>query len=170
MKTIYECSQSRGMKWLTVAGLLIIVSAIVYEVWCLIQGMALWIGITVIVILLATLIAVFLCYPQYIITDDAGIGIHTAFRTRTIPYSNIRAIVRLDEDFMKWNNTVRVFGIGGMMGNIGFFRSKKIGNYQAYVTDKSKAFLIIRHDGQPIAISVSEPDEFLPYYLKGGNE
>ena len=39
---------------------------------------------------------------------------------------------------------------------------------KAYVTDSAKSFIIYRKSGKPVAISVSEPDEFMPYYLKGG--
>lgn len=168
MKTIYECSHSKAMKRLSIAGILIITGAIVYEIWCVQQGMDLWIGITVTLILLAALVSVFMLHPQYIIADDEGIGIHTLVRTRKIPYSDIERIERAGENFMRWDNTVRLFGIGGMFGNIGWFRSSETGTYQAYVTDRTKAFIIYRKSGKPIAISVSEPDEFMPYYLKGG--
>lgn len=170
MKTIYECSHSKAMKRLSIAGILIITGAIVYEIWCVQQGMDLWIGITVTLILLAALVSVFMLHPQYIIADDEGIGIHTLIRTRKIPYSDIERIERAGENFMRWDNTIRLFGIGGMFGNIGWFRSSETGTYQAYVTDRTKAFIIYRKSGKPIAISVSEPDEFMPYYLKGGNQ
>ena len=168
MKTIYECSHSKAMKRLSIAGILIITGAIVYEIWCVQQGMDLWIGITVTLILLAALVSVFMLHPQYIIADDEGIGIHTLIRTRRIPYSDIERIERAGENFMRWDNTIRLFGVGGMLGNIGWFRSSETGTYQAYVTDRTKAFIIYRKSGKPIAISVSEPDEFMPYYLKGG--
>jgi len=52
--------------------------------------------------------------------------------------------------------------------HIGLFRAKGIGTFRSYVTDAKKVFLIYRTKGLPIAISVSEPDEFMPFYLKGG--
>lgn len=168
MKTIYECSQSKALKWLTVIGLLIMFGGIVLEIWCLQRGMNMWLGMGVILLLVSSIVSVFVCYPQYIVVTDEGIGIHTVIHTRKILYADIKYIVRTDKDFMRWNNCIRIFGISGMMGDIGIFRQKKIGTFQAYVTDNSKAFLIIRKKGQPIAISVSEPDEFIPYYLKGG--
>ena len=167
MKTIYECSHSKAVKWLTVVGLLIIVAAIVYEMWCITQGFNLVSGIVVTLVLIAAMISAFVLYPQYIISDDEGIGIHTMMRTIRIPYSNIDRIVRVDESFMSWD-TIRLFGIGGIFGYIGWFRNGKIGTYKAYVTDRKKAFLVYRKSGKPIAISVSEPDEFMPYFLKGG--
>ena len=169
MKTIYECSHSKGIKWLTAIGVLIMVSAIMYEIWCILHGMNVWLGIAIILILVAALLSCFFCYPQYIIATDEGIGIHTLARTRILPYSNIERIERADKDFMGWG-TIRLFGISGMLGNIGWFRSAETGTYIAYVTDRSKAFIIYRKDGKPVAISVSEPDEFMPYYLKGGEQ
>ena len=38
------------------------------------------------------------------------------------------------------------------------------------ITDEKKSFMIYRKDGLPIARSVSDPEEFLPYYLKGGSK
>ena len=55
MKTIYECSHSKAVKWLTVVGLLIIVAAIVYEMWCITQGFNLVSGIVVTLVLIAAM-------------------------------------------------------------------------------------------------------------------
>lgn len=168
MKTIYECSRSKAVNWLTVAGLLIIVSAIVYEMWCITQGLNLVLGITVTLILIFAMLSSFFVYPQYVIATDEGVGVHTLLRTKFIPYSDIESIKRIDESFMKSWNTVRLFGIGGIFGYIGWFRSKGLGTYEAFVTDCTKAFIIYRKSGIPVVISVSEPDEFMPYFLKGG--
>jgi hypothetical protein len=127
---------------------------------------------------------------MYIITDDEGIGIRTPIRTIKIPYENIDHIERFGEQrqlfifkgqigkvtlgtsfrigLFSAGNTMRQFGIGGVFGYIGWFSTKDIGTFLSFVTDTKKVFLIYRINGEPIAISVSEPDEFLPYYLKGG--
>ena len=67
-------------------------------------------------------------------------------------------------------NTIRLFGVGGVFGYIGWFRTNGVGTFLSYVTDAKKAFLIHRTKGLPVAISVSEPDEFMPYYMKGGQK
>ena len=67
-------------------------------------------------------------------------------------------------------NTIRLLGVGGVFGYIGWFRTNGIGTFRSYVTDTKKVFLIYRVKGMPIAISVSEPDEFMPYYMKGGRK
>lgn len=169
MKTIYECSRSKAMNYLTIAGFVIIIACIAYTLYMTInQYMPVWEGMLVILILVGALFAPFLTYPQYIVVTDEGIGIHTLARTRLIPYSNIETIERLDKSFMH-AGTIRLFGISGMLGNIGWFRNSQLGTFRAYITDSNKVFLIRLKQGKPIAISVSEPDDFMPFYLKGGN-
>ena len=169
MKTIYECSRSKAMNYLTIASFIIIIASIVYVLFMMIyQHMPIWEGVLVILILVGALFAPFLTYPQYIIVTDEGIGIHTLARTRLIPYSNIETIERLDKSCIQ-GGTIRLFGIGGMLGNIGWFRNSQLGTFRAYITDSNKVFLIRLKQGKPIAISVSEPDDFMPFYLKGGN-
>lgn len=168
MKTIYECSHSKTVKWVTAVFVVIIVAAIGAEVWYVSLGVNRIEAIVAITILQLALLSCFFLYPQYVIADDTGIGIHTLLRTISIPYEDIDRIERASDNFLGNTNTVRLIGIGGVLGFIGFFRAKGIGTYRAYVTDRTKAFIIYRKKGLPIALSVSEPDEFMPYYLKGG--
>ncbi|MBQ2441608.1 MAG: hypothetical protein II502_05385 [Paludibacteraceae bacterium] len=167
MKTMYECSHSKAVKWMTVVFVAVTIAAIATEVWYVSMGVNHVSAIVIIIVLLLALLSCFFLYPQYIIADDEGIGIHTLLSTRRIPYSDIDRIERAPENFMSNTNTLRLFGIGGVLGFIGFFKTKGIGTYRSFVTDKTKAFLIYRTKGLPVAISVSEPDEFMPYYLKG---
>ncbi len=190
MKTIYECSQSKGIKWMTAFFFLIVVFSILALVYAVSKGMSPTLAIIFVAILLVISFSCFLVCPMYIITDDEGIGIRTPIRTIKIPYENIDHIERFGEQrqlfifkgqigkvtlgtsfrigFFSAGNTMRQFGIGGVFGYIGWFSTKDIGTFLSFVTDTKKVFLIYRINGEPIAISVSEPDEFLPYYLKGG--
>ena len=192
MKTIYECSQSKGIKWLTAIFFLVIIVAILVEVYFVSKGINLTVAMIVIALLLVVSISSVLIFPMYIISDDEGIGIRTLARTIRIPYENIDHIERMDEEHplfvnkgkvgkatlgfsYQWGmfsagNTIRLLGVGGVFGYIGWFRTKGIGTFRSYVTDAKKVFLIYRTKGMPIAISVSEPDEFMPYYLKGGDK
>ena len=193
MKTIYECSQSKGIKWFTAIFFLLIVLAILLEIYFVSKGtMHLTEAIVVTVFLLVASFSCFLIFPMYIIADDEKIGIRTLIRTIWISYENIDHIERFDDEHPFFaiykkigkmgvgssyqvglfgvTNTIRLFGVGGVFGYIGLFRTKGIGTFSSYVTDAKKVFLIYRTKGIPIAISVSEPDEFLPYYLKGGTK
>jgi hypothetical protein len=190
MKTIYECSQSKSVKWITTIFILVMILSILAEIYFVSQGMDVTAAIIISATLLAVLFSCFLVFPLYIITDDEGIGIRTLVRTKRISYEDIDHIERFDNQHRLFinkgkvgkatfgfsyqmglfsaGNTIRLFGIGGVFGYIGWFRTKGIGTFLSYVTDANKAFLIYRTKGKPIAISVSEPDEFMPYYLKGG--
>lgn len=192
MKTIYKCSQSKGIKWLTAFFFLIVVFSILALVYAVSKGMSPTLAIIFVAILLVISFFCFLVCPMYIITDDEGIGIRTPVRTIKIPYENIDHIERFGEQrqlfvfkgqigkitlgtsfrigMFSAGNTMRQFGIGGVFGYIGWFSTKDIGTFLSFVTDTKKVFLIYRINGEPIAISVSEPDEFLPYYLKGGSK
>ncbi len=186
MKTIYECSQSKMVKWITTIFLLAMVIGVLTEMYYVSKGMNVTGAIIVSAILLAVAFLCFLIFPMYIITDDEGIGVRTMLRTVRIPYENIDHIERVGEDIQLFgaknsvhmastgfkrnlfSASIRLFGVGGVFGYIGWFRTKGIGTFRSYVTDPQKVFLIYRNKGLPIAISVSEPDEFMPYYMKGG--
>ena len=190
MKTIYECSQSKTVKWITAIFILIMVLGVMIEIYYVSKGMNVTGAIIVSAILLAVVFSCFFIFPLYILSDDEGIGIRTLARTIRIPFESIDHIERMDDQHplfvnkgkigkvtvgfsYQWGmfsagNTIRLFGIGGVFGYIGWFRTKGIGTFRSYVTNPNKTFLIYRTKGMPIAISVDEPDEFMPYYLKGG--
>lgn len=190
MKTIYECSQSKSVKWVTAIFIVAMVLGVLTEMYYVSKGMNVTGAIIVSAVLLAIAFSCFLVFPMYIITDDEGIGIRTLLWTKRIPYESIDHIERMDQQhplfinkgkignatlgfkyqmgFLSAGNTIRLFGIGGVFGYIGWFRTKGIGTFLSFVTDAKKSFLIYRTKGMPIAISVNEPDEFMPYYLKGG--
>lgn len=192
MKTIYECSQSKWIKWFTLIFFLIVSLAILVEIYYVSKGINVTGAIIVTAILLAASFSCFFIFPMYIIADDEGIGIRTLFRTIRISYENIDHIERFDDQHRLFinkgkvgkvtlgtsfqlglfsaGNTIRLFGVGGVFGYIGWFRSKGVGTFLSYVTDAKKVFLIHRTKGLPVAISVSEPDDFMPYYMKGGEK
>lgn len=172
MKTIYECPQSKGVRVSTALALVFVLVALILEIYFFTElGRSLEAVILTSVLLLVAFSS-FLVFPLYIISDDEGIGIRTLIRTRRISFQEIERIERLDsgERLFGIKDAVRLFGVGGVFGFIGWFRMKGIGTFRSYITDEKKAFLIYRKNGLPIAISVSEPDEFLPYYLKGGTK
>jgi len=172
MKTIYECSQSKGIKWFTIIFFFVIVLAILVEIYYVSKGTNVTDAIIVTAILLVASFSCFLIFPMYIIADDEGICIRTLVRTKRISYDNIDHIERVDEQYHLFGSTktIRLMGVGGVFGYIGWFRTKGIGTFISYVTDTKKVFLVYRTKGLPVAISVNEPDEFMPYYLKGGTK
>ena len=170
MKTIYECSQSKGIKWITIIFFLITFFSILLVINNVSKGDGVMEAILVTTILLTASFACVLAFPMYVIVEDDGIGIRTMLYTIRIPYEDIDHIERVDEENSLFcvTKTIRLLGIGGVFGYIGLFSTKDVGMFRSYVTDSKKAFLVYRTNGMPIALSVSEPDEFMPYYLKGG--
>ena len=169
MKTIYECSQSTGVKWITVIFFLVMILAILVSIYEVSKGGNNIEAIIVTALLHVVSFSCFLVFPMYVIAEDEGIGIRTLLRTKRISYADIDRIERVDELFGT-TKTIRLLGMGGVFGYIGLFRTKDVGTFRSYVTDDKKAFVIYRTKGMPIAISVNEPDEFMPYYMKGGTK
>jgi hypothetical protein len=169
MKTIYECPQSKGVKWSTIICFIFVLIVLLIEIYLFTEMGRSIEAITITSILLIVSFSSFLVFPLYIVSDDNGIRIRTLIRTISIPFKDIDHIERLQggERLFGIKNAVRIFGVGGVFGFIGLFRMKGIGNFWSYITDEKNAFIIYRTNGLPIAISVSDPDEFLPYYLKG---
>lgn len=65
--------------------------------------------------------------------------------------------------------SMRTVGIGGFFGYIGRFRSQLLGNYQAYVTDTSRA-VVLRFNDDTLVISPDDPAAFVSkvYQLRAG--
>ena len=96
MKTIYECSQSKGIKWFTAIFILFMIIGVMTEMYFVSKGMNVTGAIIVSSILLVVAFSCFLIFPIYIISDDEGIGIRTLIRTIRIPYEKIDHIERFD--------------------------------------------------------------------------
>ena len=172
MKTIYECLQSKSVKWISAIFYSIVILSVFVIMHQLAKGVfnltTAWV---IMALILIPSILSFFIFPVYIVADDEGVGVRTLARTKLIPYENIDRIVRVDEQpLFSCISTIRLFGSGGVFGYIGWFRSKGIGTFLSYATDEKNVFLIYRKNGKPVAISVNDPDEFMPYYLKGGEK
>ena len=172
MKTIYECLQSKSVKWVSAIFYAVVILSVFVMMYLVAKGIYnLIIAWVIMALILIPSILSFFIFPMYIVADDEGVGVRTLARTKHIPYENIDRIVRVDEQpLFSPISTIRLFGSGGVFGYIGWFRSKGIGTFLSYATDEKNVFLIYRKKGKPVAISVNDPDEFLPYYLKGGEK
>ena len=138
MKTIYECSQSTGVKWITVIFFLIMILAILVSIYEVSKGGN---NIEAIIVTAILLVVSFSCF---LVAEDEGIGIRTLLRTKRISYEDIDRIERVDELFGT-TKTIRLLGMGGVLGYIGLFRTKGVGTFRSYVTDDKRAFVIYRN-------------------------
>ena len=73
MKTIYECSQSTGVKWITVIFFLIMILGILVSIYEVSKGGNNIEAIIVTAILLVVSFSCFLVFPMYIIAEDEGL-------------------------------------------------------------------------------------------------
>lgn len=56
--------------------------------------------------------------------------------------------------------SIRVFGIAGLFGTIGYFRNKTLGRYKAFVTDPENAVKSSFGNGTKIVLSPEDPITF----------
>ena len=173
MKTIYECSHSqwKSVNWVWVAVWFFAVFSMMHLISKGIFSLTIASLLVLMVLILIPCIGGFFFVPIYIVADDEGVGIRTLARTKHIPYANIERIIRVNEQhlFSRFS-TIRVFGTRSAVGYLGWIHLKGIGTIRSFVIDEKNVFFIIRNQGIPIAISVNDPDGFLPYYLKGGTK
>jgi hypothetical protein len=76
-----------------------------------------------------------------------------------ISYEGIREVRRTDAQ--KIGFAWRVFGSGGFLGWFGLFRSRRLGEFRAYATNRRDLILITKTNGAKIVISPQAPDAFL---------
>jgi len=85
-----------------------------------------------------------------------------------ISYEGIREVRRTDarEIGFAW----RVFGSGGFLGWFGLFRSRRLGQFRAYATNRRDLVLITKTNGAKIVISPHPTDRFLDAVQRNMNE
>ena len=84
MKTIYECSQSKGIKWVTAIFFVVMFLSILTVIYRVSNGLEVTTALVVAGLLIVSSVSCFLVFPMYVIADDEGIGIRTLLRTKRI--------------------------------------------------------------------------------------
>lgn len=56
--------------------------------------------------------------------------------------------------------SIRIFGVEGLFGFIGYFRNSILGSYHAYATNKKHA-VVLNFDGTEVVITPEKPSEFV---------
>lgn len=93
---------------------------------------------------------------RFELTDDA-ILVRRSFWTNRIPLASIQA-AELDPQACR--GAWKTAGNDGLFAMHGRFRSKRLGKFQAYVTDPANA-IVLRVQGDTIVISPENPRAFL---------
>ena len=92
----------------------------------------------------------------YSVTADALL-VHRLFWKHRVPLAGLQS-AQFDPKAM--SRSVRLFGNGGAFSFSGWFRSKRLGNYRAFVTDPRRA-VVLRFPNRTIVISPSNPAQFV---------
>lgn len=71
----------------------------------------------------------------------------------------LSAIQKIEQKPHAMMGSIRVFGIGGLFGYIGYFKNSILGKYKAYATHSDKTVLIITKNAR-IIVTPDDPLEF----------
>ncbi len=130
----------------------------------ILSGVAFW-GLVLVpirffgVVVAATSLVVLMPYgfsPRGFSLSPDGLRIHRPFGTHVLPFDRIRAARRAQSGELCG---LRTFGSGGMFGFFGWFWSRRLGHYRAYVTHRQDMVLVEAE--RPYLLSPERPDDFL---------
>lgn len=65
--------------------------------------------------------------------------------------------------------TLRLFGVGGFCGAYGTFWNRRLGAFQAYITNTKTLILIKHQGGRKILLSPEKPEEFVDAVARARN-
>lgn len=86
------------------------------------------------------LIIIILYVPTKLVISDDGITVKRILLPKLIPFEDIIAIKERENG---WDGDIRLLGSGGFLGYFGWFRSRDMGKYFAYVTNVNNSFWVI---------------------------
>jgi hypothetical protein len=92
----------------------------------------------------------------YTVTSDA-ILVHRLLWTTRLSLAGFQS-AKVDPRAMRQG--IRTFGNGGIFSFTGFFRSRSLGNYRAYVTDPSRT-VVLRYAKRTLVVSPAAPEDFV---------
>lgn len=92
----------------------------------------------------------------YSVTPDA-ILIHRLLWTTRLSLAGLHS-AQVEPDAMR--RSLRLFGNGGLFSFTGFFRSKALGVYRAFVTDPHRT-VVLHFPTRTVVLSPSAPEEFV---------
>lgn len=106
--------------------------------------------------LLAVVLVTYGLSPRGFSLSPDGLRIHRPFGAHVLPFARIRSARRAQPGEL---GGLRTFGSGGMFGFFGWFWSRKMGHYRAYVTHRQDMVLVEAE--RTYLLSPERPDDFL---------
>lgn len=108
-------------------------------------------------IIVVAFLPVFMYAPKKIILTDECITVRRGSGSVSLPLNQISSVELFENDALG----IRTFGVGGVLGYIGKFYSKKLGHYTAYVGNCSESFLITMRGGKKYLLSCNNHREMV---------
>lgn len=97
--------------------------------------------------------------PMYISADKDDICIHSSFKIRTIPMSEVIKVER----YKPLPGTIRICASGGFMGYWGTFRDSVTKNYTGFWGNNADCFLVTLANGKKYLLGCKNPDKMVAY-------
>ena len=94
--------------------------------------------------------------PRKVQVSDENITVKMVVFSYSIPVNEIEKV----EPYEPSNGGIRVCGIGGFFGNIGWFKNEQLGKYLAFITDGSKSYVIYRKNQIPVVVTADDGSIF----------
>ena len=124
------------------------------------DGWEAYVGIGVVVLTLLVLGWVwFGMRPGSFEVTPNGVEIVRPLSRIRLPLEGISGVRRLEEEAMK--GAVRIFGAGGFGGGFGWFWSRRLGRFRAYVSRTKNLVIIELRGDRPVVLSPDEPEAFV---------
>jgi hypothetical protein len=117
------------------------------------HGVPLWTDLWPLVFVLG---AALFTIRGYTVTDDA-ILVRRLFWATRLPRAGLQS-VRFQPNAMRWS--LRTFGNGGFFSISGFYWSKPLGAYRAFVTDPRRT-VVMRYARRTVVVSPDAPEELV---------
>jgi len=109
--------------------------------------------------ILAIVIYLFGLTPKRVELTTDGIIVHQWLGKHYFPFAQIESA----QPFKYEGNTIRLFGTSGVKASIGWFSNSKIGIFQAFVSNKYEAILLVMKDGKKKVLSCEHSSDVLDY-------
>ena len=119
---------------------------------------AVWSGATVAVVVLAAVLAVAaaLAVRGYAVETDAVVVHRLGWTTRL----NLARLGSVEADPEAFSWAIRTVGIGGPFAFVGRYRSRRLGPFTAYATDRARS-VVLRWPDRTVVVTPDDPDTFV---------
>ncbi|MES1023360.1 PH domain-containing protein [Gloeocapsa sp. BRSZ] len=114
-----------------------------------------WIVAMVIIPLAILLISVFFSIRGYAIADNTLYIQRLGWNTKV----DLKNLITADVNPQAMRNSIRKWGNGGLFSFSGKYYNRKLGNYEAYATDLTKA-VILKFRDRTIVVTPEHPERF----------